>query len=61
MESMTIQMERELWPPLIAIGGGKRKKSDEFLPHVNLSTEIVPATLYNDAGIAGAALFAPRG
>jgi polyphosphate glucokinase len=53
------QIERVLWPDLIIIGGGISKKSDKFLPHVNLSTQIVPAALHNDAGIVGAALFAP--
>jgi polyphosphate glucokinase len=54
------QIERVLWPQLIIIGGGISKKSDKFLPHVNISTEIVPATLHNDAGIVGAAMFAPE-
>jgi polyphosphate glucokinase len=53
------QVERVLWPQLIIIGGGVSKKSDKFLPHINISTDITPATLHNDAGIVGAALFAP--
>ncbi len=54
------QIERLLWPDLIIIGGGISKKSDKFLPHINVNTKIVPATLHNDAGIVGAALFAPE-
>ena len=54
-------VERLLWPDLIIVGGGVSKKSEKFLPHVELRTEIVPATLQNDAGIVGAALHAPAG
>ncbi len=52
-------VERVLWPALIIIGGGVSKKSDKFLHHMELRTPVVPATLLNDAGIVGAALFAP--
>ncbi|MEV7385469.1 MULTISPECIES: polyphosphate--glucose phosphotransferase [unclassified Streptomyces] len=54
-------VQRLLWPDLIVIGGGVSKKADKFLPHIELRTEIVPAQLLNDAGIVGAALFAPAG
>ncbi|MFE2164948.1 polyphosphate--glucose phosphotransferase [Streptomyces sp. NPDC059447] len=54
-------VQRLLWPDLIIIGGGVSKKADKFLPHIELRTEIVPAQLLNDAGIVGAALFAPAG
>ena len=53
-------VERLLWPDLIVVGGGVSKKSDKFLPYIDLRTEVVPAQLHNDAGIVGAALFAPR-
>jgi polyphosphate glucokinase len=52
-------VEKLLWPNLIIIGGGVSKKSEKFLPHIHARTEIVPAQLLNDAGIVGAALFAP--
>jgi polyphosphate glucokinase len=52
-------VERLLWPQLIILGGGVSKKSDKFLPHIKIRTEVVPAQLHNDAGIVGAALFAP--
>ena len=52
-------VEKLLWPDLIIIGGGVSRKSEKFLPHVRARTEIVPAQLLNDAGIVGAALFAP--
>jgi polyphosphate glucokinase len=51
-------VERVLWPQLIIIGGGVSKKSDKFLPRIDIRTELVPAELQNDAGIVGAALVA---
>ena len=53
------ELEALFWPSLFIMGGGVSKKSDKFLPEIDLSTRIVPATLHNDAGIVGAALFAP--
>ncbi len=52
-------VDRLLWPQLIILGGGVSKKSGKFLPHIKIRTEVVPAQLHNDAGIVGAALFAP--
>jgi len=52
-------VEKLFWPNLIIVGGGVSKKSGKFLPHIEVRTELVPAQLLNDAGIVGAALFAP--
>ena len=52
-------LETLLWPDLFIVGGGVSKKADKFLPYLELNTEIVAATLQNDAGIVGAALSAP--
>jgi polyphosphate glucokinase len=52
-------VEKLLWPKLIIIGGGVSRKSDKYLRYVHTRTEVVPAQLHNDAGIVGAALFAP--
>ncbi|MGF1471564.1 MAG: polyphosphate--glucose phosphotransferase [Rubrobacteraceae bacterium] len=49
-------IENLLWPDLIIIGGGISKKSEKFLPHLTARTEVVPAQMFNQAGIAGAAL-----
>jgi len=51
-------VEDLLWPDLIVVGGGVSRKSDKFLPHLDIRTPIVPATLRNTAGIVGAALAA---
>ena len=54
-------LERLFSPDLIVVGGGISKRSDEFLPLLDLDTEIVPATLRNKAGVVGAALYATGG
>lgn len=51
-------LEDLLWPDLIVVGGGVSKDADEFLPLLDLRTEIIPATLKNKAGIIGAAVLA---
>lgn len=45
-------------PDLIIIGGGASKKSEKWLSHLTVDTEIVTARLHNSAGIVGAALAA---
>lgn len=45
-------------PDLFVVGGGISKRSDEFLPLLDLDTEILPAQLRNKAGVVGAALYA---
>jgi polyphosphate glucokinase len=52
-------LERLLWPDLIIVGGGVSKRAEKFLPLIETRTRVVPAEMHNDAGIAGAALFAP--
>ena len=52
------EVERLLTPDLFVVGGGISKRADEFLPLLDIDTEIVPATLLNKAGIVGAALYA---
>lgn len=51
-------LEKLFSPELFVVGGGISKKADEFLPLLDLDTEIVPAALLNRAGIVGAALYA---
>ena len=50
------KIEALLWPDLIVVGGGISKKAEKFFPHLTNRTEIVTATMRNEAGIAGAAL-----
>jgi len=51
-------LERLFWPDLIILGGGTSKKSERFLPYLSVEAEVVPARLFNEAGIVGAALAA---
>jgi len=53
-------LEDLLWPDLIVVGGGVSRKSEKFLPLLDLRTPIVPAQLENKAGIIGAAVLATR-
>ena len=53
-------VEALLSPELFVVGGGVSKHAQHFLPHVDIKTPIVPATLRNRAGIVGAALHAAR-
>jgi polyphosphate glucokinase len=55
-------LERLFSPDLFVVGGGVSKHGPEFIPLLEISTEIVSATLRNTAGIVGAAaLAADRG
>jgi len=47
-------------PSLFIVGGGISKRSEDFLPLLDLRTPIVPAKLKNNAGIVGAAQHARR-
>jgi polyphosphate glucokinase len=54
-------LEALISPDLFIIGGGVSAKSEKFLPLItNLRARVVPASLHNNAGIAGAALAAAR-
>jgi polyphosphate glucokinase len=43
-------------PDLIIVGGGVSRKADKWLPEIDVGTELVAASLTNEAGIVGAAL-----
>jgi polyphosphate glucokinase len=49
-------MEALVWPDLIILGGGVIKKHEEFIPHLTVQAEVLPAQMLNEAGIVGAAL-----
>lgn len=51
-------LERLFSPDLFVVGGGISKQWEEFLPKLELNTEIVPAVKRNNAGILGAAALA---
>jgi len=49
-------LENLLWPDLFVVGGGVSKDAAKFLPHIDVRTPIVAASLQNAAGIVGAAV-----
>lgn len=59
VEEYLQHMEMLLTPDLFIIGGGVSKRHEKFLPLLGgIRAEIVPAELFNDAGIVGAAMAA---
>jgi polyphosphate glucokinase len=55
-------LEALMSPDLFIIGGGISRRSNKFIPRLTgLRARIVPAALYNDAGIVGAAMAAAGG
>ncbi len=50
------QLERLFWPDLLIVGGGASKNHEKFIPHLTIRTPIVPAQMFNEAGIVGAAI-----
>ncbi len=54
-------VEALLWPDLFIVGGGVSRRAEKFLPMLELNTQIVPAKLQNEAGIAGVAYLAAQG
>lgn len=52
------ELERLLWPELIIIGGGVSAKHEKFFQFIKPRARLVPAEFLNQAGIAGAAIWA---
>ena len=51
-------LEKLFSPDLFVVGGGVSKNGNDFIPLIDIHTEIVSATLRNTAGIVGAAALA---
>lgn len=51
-------MDALLWPDLVLLGGGVSRKSDKFIPLLDVRPPVRPAALRNRAGIIGAACLA---
>ncbi len=51
-------LEKLFSPDLIVIGGGVSKHAPEYVPLIDIDTEIIAASLRNTAGIVGAAALA---
>jgi polyphosphate glucokinase len=55
------ELERLLWPDLFIVGGGVSDEWEKMRPYIEINTPIVPAQMFNLAGIVGAALAARDG
>jgi polyphosphate glucokinase len=53
-------LERVLWPELIIVGGGVSSKHRKFFKYIKPRARLVPAEFFNQAGIAGAAMWAEQ-
>lgn len=51
-------LERIIWPELIIVGGGVSAKHRKFFNYIEARAKLVPAQFLNQAGIAGAAMWA---
>ena len=51
-------LERLFWPELIIVGGGVSAKHEKFFKFIKPRAKLVPAGFLNQAGIAGAAIWA---
>ena len=51
-------LEKLFSPDLFVVGGGVSKHASDFVPLIEIDTEIISATLRNTAGIVGAAVLA---
>jgi polyphosphate glucokinase len=51
-------LEALLWPELIIVGGGVSSKHQKYFPFIKPRAKLVPAEFLNQAGIAGAAMWA---
>ena len=56
LDEYFVYLEKLFWPDLIIVGGGASKNHEKFIPYLTLHTPIVPAQMFNEAGIVGAAL-----
>ncbi|WP_236788340.1 polyphosphate--glucose phosphotransferase [Amycolatopsis sp. GM8] len=54
-------LENLIWPDLFIVGGGVSKKSERWVPLLEVRTKVLVASLQNNAGIVGAAAAAVEG
>lgn len=51
-------LEAWFWPDLFILGGGASKKLEKYQDYLDVKTPVVAASLLNEAGIIGAAVYA---
>lgn len=60
LQEVLARYEALFWPDLIILGGGVSKEWENYLQFIKLRAQVVPATLLNQAGIIGAAIYAAQ-
>ena len=60
LQEVINKMDALFWPDLFVLGGGVSKDWEKFVPHMKTRAKVVPAELFNQAGIVGAAMYAWR-
>ena len=58
LEEVLNKLDGLFWPDLIVLGGGVSKDWEKFVPYIKIRARVVPAELFNQAGIVGAAMYA---
>jgi polyphosphate glucokinase len=58
VDEYLLYLERLFSPDLFIIGGGVSERAGRFVPLLTVQAPVVPAAMGNDAGIAGAAIYA---
>lgn len=51
-------LEHLIWPEIIIVGGGVSAKHEKFFKYIKSRAKLMPAEFLNQAGIAGAAMWA---
>jgi polyphosphate glucokinase len=58
LQEVLSRLEALFWPDLIVLGGGVSKEWENYLPLIHMRAKVLPASLLNQAGIVGAAIYA---
>ena len=61
LHDYVVVLEKLLWPELIIVGGGVSAKHVKFFKFIKSRAKLVPAEFFNQAGIAGAAMWVVEG
>ncbi len=58
LQEVLNKLDALFWPDMFVLGGGISKEWEKFIPYLKLRPKVVPAELFNQAGIVGAAMYA---
>ncbi len=58
LQEVLNKLDALFWPDMFVLGGGISKDWEKFVPYLKIRPKVVPAELFNQAGIVGAAMYA---